>query len=260
MKVVILAGGRGTRLAEETKVIPKPMVTIGDQPILWHIMQTYSSFGLDEFVVALGYKGAVIRDYFLNFDCQQGDVAVNLGTGSVKVNKRTEAPWNVRLVDTGQNTMTGGRVGRLATILRNEGTFLLTYGDGLANVDIDALLAVHRSEGRLATVTAVRPPARFGRLQIDGDQVTDFAEKPQLEEGWINGGFFAFEPEIFDYIDGDDTILEAGPLENLAADGQLSAYRHYGFWHAMDTLRDRNVLEDLWATDKAPWRRQAVAS
>lgn len=253
MQVVILAGGRGTRLAEETHAIPKPMVAIGGRPILWHIMRSYERANLRDFVLALGYKGEVIKDYFLNYHPRQSDVTVHLKSGQVEYSNPTVEDWTVSLVDTGANTQTGGRLLRLKDRLKSGGTFMLTYGDGVSDVDLHALLKFHRSHGKHATVTAVRPPARFGDLQITDGRVTSFAEKPQAGEGWINGGFFVFEPAVFDYIAADETILERAPLEKLAQDGQLMAFNHSGYWQSMDTLRDKNALEAVWAAGNAPW-------
>ena len=260
MKVVILAGGRGTRFAEETEVTPKPMIRVGGHPLLWHIMSLYAYAGFKEFVVALGYKGEVITDYFVNYRSRNGDMTVDLATGSVEVNRGHENDWSVQLERTGHDTMTGGRLRRLEPHLRPEGTFMLTYGDGVCDVDIGEIVAFHRRHGRMATVTAVRPPARFGALEFDGDMVIDFKEKPQTGEGWINGGFFVFEPEVFDYLHGDEAILEADALEHLAADGQLMAYRHEGFWQCMDTLRDKIRLEELWESGEAPWKRTGATA
>lgn len=254
MKVVILCGGLGTRLSEETQVRPKPMVDVGDRPILSHIMQIYSRHGFNEFVLALGYKGEVIKDYFLNYHARQSDLTIKLKSGKVEYTRPTAEDWTVTLVDTGQASQTGGRLLRLRPHVEPAGTFMLTYGDGVANVDVNALLAFHRSHGKLATVTAVRPPARFGDLRIENERVMQFEEKPQAGEGWINGGFFVFEPAVFNYLGDDSTILEKAPLERLAADGQLMAYRHAGYWQSMDTLRDKHALEQLWATGNAPWR------
>lgn len=253
MKVVILCGGLGTRLTEETQVKPKPMVEIGGRPILWHIMKIYERHGLRDFVLALGYKGELIKDYFLNYHARQSDITVRLKTGEVAFSNPTVEDWTVSLVDTGANTQTGGRLRRLRERLYPHGTFMLTYGDGVSNVDIQALLAFHRSHGRLATVTAVRPAARFGDLQIVDDRVTVFAEKPQMGEGWVSGGFFVFEPAVLDYIADDSTMLERAPLERLSSAGQLMAYRHSDYWHPMDTMRDKNTLEALWASGTAPW-------
>ena len=254
MKVVILCGGLGTRLSEETQVRPKPMVDVGDRPILSHIMQIYSRHGFNEFVLALGYKGDVIKDYFLSYHARQSDLTIQLKSGKVEYSRPTAEDWTVTLVDTGQATQTGGRLLRLRPQVEPTGTFMLTYGDGVANINVKDLLAFHRSHGRLATVTAVRPPARFGDLRIENERVMQFEEKPQAGEGWINGGFFVFEPSVFDYLDDDSTILERSPLERLAADGQLMAYRHSGYWQSMDTLRDKHALEQLWASGNAPWR------
>lgn len=254
MKVVILAGGVGSRLAEVTDVIPKPMVDIGGRPILWHIMAHYASYGFSEFFVVLGYRGEVIKRFFLEYPTLSGSISVDLSTGTVRQHYRGTEDWVVNLIDTGLETNTGGRVKRLEPWLKDE-PFMLTYGDGLSNVDLQALLAFHQSHGRIATVTAVRPPARFGGLIFDGDLVAAFTEKPQVGEGWINGGFFVFEPGLFRYLDGDDTSLEADSLEALAADGQLAAYRHDQFWQCMDTLRDKRLLERLWQEGRAPWHR-----
>lgn len=253
MKVVILAGGLGTRLSEETGIKPKPMVEIGYKPILWHIMNIYFSHGFNEFVVALGYKGEAVKDYFLNYYNFQSDLTISLKTGEVTASKNCYRDWTVHLVDTGLNSMTGGRVYRLRDKLSNE-TFMLTYGDGVSSIDIKKLLEFHKSHGKIATVTAVKPSARFGGMKFNGDRVIEFTEKPQTGEGWINGGFFVFEPKVFDYLHGDDAILEREPLENLAKDQQLMAYKHDGFWQCMDTLRDKQLLENLWANDKAPWK------
>lgn len=254
MKVVILCGGLGTRLSEETQVKPKPMVEIGGRPILWHIMKIYERHGFQDFLLALGYKGEVIKDYFLNYHAHQSDLKVSLKTGNIEYGDPMSEDWHVGLINTGATSMTGGRLLRLKPHLQDHGAFMLTYGDGVSNVDLGALLAFHRSHGKLATVTAVRPPARFGDLAIDGDAVRQFAEKPQTGEGWINGGFFVFEPGVFDYLENDATILEKAPLERLAADGQLMCHRHSGYWQSMDTLRDKQALEDLWASGAAPWK------
>jgi glucose-1-phosphate cytidylyltransferase len=255
MKVAILAGGVGTRLVEETEIKPKPMVTIGGRPILWHIMMRYALYGFDNFVVALGYKGEVIKRYFVDYCSLSSDLTVNLARGEVKshLNGRQRCDWSVELIDTGEATLTGGRIKRLAPYLGNE-TFMLTWGDGVSDVNLHELLKFHRSHGKLATVTAVRPPARFGRLDIQGDQVASFTEKPQLGEGWINGAFFVLEPGVMDYIEGDATQWEREPLEKLAADGELMAYKHTSFWQCMDTLRDKKLLESLWDAGKAPWK------
>ena len=253
MNVVLLAGGLGTRLAEETGTRPKPMVEIGGKPILWHIMQLYAHFGHRDFLVACGYKGEVIKEYFYNFAIHNHDYRVDLRDGSRELLNSGPIDWRVGVVDTGLDTMTGGRVARLRPWLKDE-PFLLTYGDGLADIDVNALVDFHRSHGKAATVTAVRPPARFGALRLDGAAVADFSEKPQTAEGWINGGFFVFEPALFDHLGGDDCVLEREPLESLAAAGELMAYRHDGFWQPMDTLREKQRLESLWSDGDAPWR------
>jgi len=254
MKVVILCGGLGTRLSEETQLRPKPMVTVGGHPMLWHIMNIYGAHGCNEFVLALGYKGELIKEYFLNYYALDSDLSVDLQTGRVEHIRRSQRDWKVELIDTGEQPMTGGRLRRLESMLRPLGTFMLTYGDGVGNVNVRQLLDFHRAHGRLATVTAVRPPARFGGIELNGDQVVEFKEKPQSGEGWVNGGFFVFEAAVFDYLSGDETVLEGSPLENLAKDGQLMAFRHPGFWQCMDTLRDRQLLEQLWASNAAPWK------
>jgi len=253
MKVAILAGGLGSRLQEETTIRPKPMVEIGGKPILWHILNIYAAHGFNEFVVALGYKGEFVKDYFLNFYALNNDLTVDLSSGAAKVHRGNQPDWKVQLVDTGAATQTGGRVKRLRRHL-DSGTFLLTYGDGVADLDIRKLVDFHRAHGKLATVTAVRPPSRFGSFILDGNRITKFEEKPQTGEGWINGGFFVLEPGVFDLIEGDDTLWERGPMEKLAAAGELMAFRHEGFWQAMDTLRERRVLEELWASGKPPWK------
>ncbi len=257
MKTVILCGGLGTRLSEETQVKPKPMVEIGGRPMLWHIMKLYENFGLNDFVLALGYKGEMVKDYFLNYHARQSDLTVNLKSGRIDYTNPTAEDWSVTLVDTGAQTQTGGRVRRLRPQLQSAGTFMLTYGDGVSDVDLKALLAFHRSHKKLATVTAVRPPARFGDLRIENGKVTHFEEKPQAGEGWINGGFFVFEPGVLDYIADDSTILEKAPLEQLAEKGELMAYNHSGYWQSMDTLRDKMALEEMWASGAAPWKAVA---
>lgn len=253
MKTVILAGGRGSRLSEETHLRPKPMVEIGGVPMLVHIMRHYSAYGHRDFVVALGYLGEVIKEYFVNHHLRNRNVVARLATGEIEWGHGEWEDWTVRMIDTGMNSMTGGRLHRLESELRSGGTFMLTYGDGLSDIDLESLLDFHRSHGRIATVSAVRPPARFGTMSLDGDRVTEFKEKHQTDVGWINGGFFVFEPAVFDYLDGDATVLESAPLETLAREGQLSAYLHDGFWHCMDTMRDREVLEELWERGGAPW-------
>ena len=255
MKVVILAGGLGTRLSEETQVRPKPMAEIGEHPILWHIMKIYGEQGFTEFVICLGYKGYLIKEYFSNYFLHNSDVTFDLSEQAMTVHQNAVEPWKVTLVDTGAETQTGGRVKRVAPYLDGE-RFLLTYGDGVADVDLVALLASHEARGKLATVTAVQPPGRFGALELAADEetVTAFAEKPRGDGAWMNGGFFVFEPGVLDYIEGDGTLLEQGPLENLAAAGELGAYRHGGFWQPMDTLRDKRTLEELWESGAAPWK------
>lgn len=253
MKVAILAGGAGSRLAEETDVKPKAMVEIGGRPIIWHIMRHYAHFGFKEFIIALGYKGEVLKKYIVDYSSLNSNLIVNLRTGEVKTNGGYRPDWTIELVDTGISTSTGGRIKRLAPYINNE-TFMLTWCDGLSDVDLHRLLAFHRSQGKLATLTAVRPPARYGHLAFDGDRVMEFTEKPQIGEGWINGAFFVLEPGVFDYIDGDDTQWEKEPLENLAKDGQLMAYRHDSFWQCMDTLREKYILETLWQEGNPPWK------
>lgn len=252
-KVVILAGGLGTRLAEETEVKPKPMVEIGGRPIIWHIMKHYAHYGFNEFFIALGYKGNVIKRYFYDYYTFSRDMTVNLGTGEVDFHHQQSEDWRVHLIDTGLNTLTGGRVKRLQSWLQ-DGTFMVTYGDGVSNIDLKKLLDFHRSHGRMATVSAVRPPARYGGMLFDGDSVSKFTEKPQIGEGWINGGFLVCEPGIFDYLEGDQTNFEASTLEKLAVDGHLMAYRHDDFWQCMDNLRDYKLLESLWAEKNPPWK------
>lgn len=254
MKAVILAGGLGTRLSEETATRPKPMVEIGGKPILWHIMKIYAAHGINDFVVCLGYKGHVIKEYFKNYFLLHSDVTFHLGTGKMTLLRQDTEVWNVTLVDTGEETQVGGRIKRILQYVRDDDAFCLTYGDGVGNVDIGAVIAQHRRDGRLATVTAMQPPGRFGALRYDGSRVLGFQEKPQGDGGWINGGFFVCSPEVGHYIDGDDTVWEREPLERLATDGQLGVYFHNGFWQPMDTLRDRRHLEDLWAAGRAPWK------
>ena len=253
MKVVLLAGGRGTRLAEETTLRPKPMVEIGGRPIIWHIMNIYASHGFGDFVVACGYKSEMIKEYFHSFYIHSNDYIVDLKNGSLELLNPPRLDWRIAVIDTGLDTMTGGRVLRLRQWLCGE-RFMVTYGDGVGDIDLRRLLAFHKAHGKLATVTAVRPPARFGGLQLEADQVRTFSEKPQTGEGWINGGFFVFEPQVLDYLEGDETILEREPLERLAADGQLMAFRHDGFWQPMDTARERDLLEKMWASGEAPWK------
>lgn len=250
--VVLLAGGRGTRLREETVTRPKPMVEVGGRPILWHIMKTYDHYGMTRFIVPVGYKGELIKDYFLSYAARQADFTVNTSSGDLARHHGPGDDWQVTVVDTGLDTMTGGRIRRLAPFLT--GRFMLTYGDGLADVTIDRLLAFHAAHGCLATVTAVRPPARFGALSIDGDRVVEFSEKRQADSGWINGGYFVFERGVLDYLTGDDCVLEREPLERIARDDQLRAYRHEGFWEPMDTQRDLESLSRQWADGSAPWK------
>lgn len=252
MKVIILAGGLGTRMGESSATIPKPMASIGGKPIIWHIMQTYSYFGHEDFYVALGYKAEVLKEYFLNYRQVNSDFTIDLSTGELTPHQLDPVNWNVTLVDTGVGSMTGGRVKRLQSFIGDE-PFMLTYGDGVADIDLDKLLSFHRSHGKMITVSAVRPPARFGEIVTDGSQVTSFKEKPQMHGGWINGGYFVVEPEFFDLISGDDTFLEREPLEEAAAAGELMAYHHDGFWHCMDTKRDLDQLELMWK-EGAPWK------
>lgn len=254
MKVVILAGGLGTRLSEETIIRPKPMVEIGGKPILWHIMKIYSFYGFHEFIICLGFKGYMIKEYFSNYFLHMSDVTLDIRKNSMEVHQQYAEPWKVTLVDTGMNTMTGGRLKLVAPYLENE-TFMLTYGDGVSDVDIAELVRYHRSHGKAATVTSTQPSGRFGAMLLDSNnKVISFQEKPAGDGSWINGGFLVLEPSIFDRIAGSDTVLEKEPLEGLARDGELVAFKHRGFWHAMDTLRDKNYLEELWQTGKAPWK------
>lgn len=254
MKVVILAGGYGTRLQEETTGKPKPMVEIGGLPILWHIMKIYSAQGFNEFIIALGYRGYYIKDYFLAYQHHAHDLTIRVGTGEITVYDGKSEDWIVHLVDTGQNSMTGGRIRRLEHWLKDEEAFMLTYGDGVADVDLHQLLAFHHEQGKLVTVTAVRPPGRFGGLRLNGELVEEFAEKPESSDRWISGGFFVVKPQVFSLLQDDSTIWEREPLETLASRGQLAAYRHNGFWQCMDTVRDVQLLEQIWQTGKAPWK------
>jgi len=256
MKVGILAGGLGTRLSEETVVKPKPMVEVGGKPLLWHIMRSFADYGFTEFVVALGYKGEIIKDYFINYRKRTYNLTVRLSTGDLMVHNGHSEDWTIHLLDTGVKTQTGGRVKRISQYIGKE-PFLLTYGDGVSNVHMNQLVEFHRNHGKIATITAVRPPARFGDLSFDGERVSTFAEKPQTGEGWINGGFFVLEPEIVNYIDSDDTSFESKPMERLTRENQLMAYRHNDFWQCMDTLRDVHLLENMWASGNVPWRVQA---
>lgn len=253
MKVVILAGGLGTRLAEETELKPKPMIEIGGHPILWHIMKIYAHYGFNEFFITLGYKGEAIKRFFYDYHQLSGDLSINFSTNQIAIKNRTCEDWTVHLVDTGQNSMTGGRVKRLENFLRDE-TFMVTYGDGVSNVDIKKLVEFHRSHGKLATVTAVHPPPRYGELLINEDLTTSFSEKPETHKGWINGGFLVFEPQVLDYLSGDDSILEREALERLARENQLVAYKHAGFWQCADTLHDKRQLEQAWKSDNPPWK------
>jgi glucose-1-phosphate cytidylyltransferase len=253
VKTVILAGGLGTRLSEETEVKPKPTVEIGGYPILWHIMKHYAHYGIREFFIALGYKGEVIKRYFLDYYSCSGNLTIDFSNGEVTTRKKDCEDWIVHLEDTGEDTNTGGRVKRLEPYLKDD-TFMVTYGDGVCNVDLKKLAEFHKARGRIATITAVRPPARFGGVVFDGDVVKEFTEKPQIGEGWINGGFLVFEPAVFQYLADDDSSLEADALERLAADNQLAAYRHEDFWQCMDTLRDKRLLETLWQQKQAPWK------
>jgi len=253
MKVVVLAGGLGTRISEETHLKPKPMIEVGGKPILWHIMKMYSSHGINDFIICCGYRGYVIKEYFANYFLHMSDVTFDMERNEMHVHQRNAEPWKVTLVDTGEDTMTGGRLKRVAAYVREEEDFCFTYGDGVSNVVITGLLEFHRSHGKLASVTAVQPPGRYGALHIEGDRIHDFEEKLD-DGGWINGGFFVLSPKVAEYIEGDATVWEREPMERLARENQLSSYRHTGFWHAVDTLRDKNRLENLWQSDPAPWR------
>lgn len=253
MKAVILAGGMGTRISEESHLRPKPMIEIGGRPILWHIMKIYSHFGINDFVICLGYKGYMIKEYFANYFLHSSDVTFDMVHNRMEVHHQHAEPWMVTLVDTGETTLTGGRLKRVQKYVESE-PFCLTYGDGVSNVAIDALIAHHREQGCIATVTAVQPPGRFGTLQLSSKKVASFYEKPSGDGGWINGGFFVLDPKIFNFIEGDQSSFEVGPLQKLAADGELAAYQHDGFWLPMDTLRDKTLLEELWQSDRAPWK------
>ncbi|MBK1882472.1 glucose-1-phosphate cytidylyltransferase [Luteolibacter pohnpeiensis] len=252
MKAVILAGGLGTRLSEETSVKPKPMVEIGGRPILWHILKIYSSCGINDFIICAGYKGYIIKEYFANYFLHMSDVTFDMANNSMEVHQKNAEPWRVTIVDTGDETMTGGRIKRIAPYL--DGPFCCTYGDGVGNIDIPASIEFHRKSGLLATLTGVQPPGRFGSFQLEGDKISSFIEKPKGDGSWINGGFFVLDPKVIDYIDDDSTIWERKPLESLAAEGQLGIFRHHGFWRPMDTLRDKHELEELWENRKAPWK------
>lgn len=253
MKAVILAGGLGSRISEESHLRPKPMIEIGGKPILWHIMKIYSHYGINDFVICLGYKGYIIKEYFSNYFLHMSDVTFCMRENKMEIHQKFAEPWNITLVNTGENTMTGGRLKRVASYIGDE-TFCLTYGDGVSDVDISAVIAHHISAGKLATVTAIQPPGRFGALQMEGDMVQHFQEKPAGDGVWINGGFFVLEPAVLNHIDGDDTVWEQQPLQQLAHDGELTAYKHKGFWQAMDTLRDKNHLEEAWASGHARWK------
>jgi glucose-1-phosphate cytidylyltransferase len=254
MKAVILAGGLGTRISEESHLRPKPMIEIGGMPILWHILKIYSAHGVNEFVICCGYKGYIIKEYFANYFLHMSDVTFDMKQNRMEIHQEHAEPWRVTLVDTGASTQTGGRLKRVAEYVRDEDAFCFTYGDGVADVDVSALIASHRSNGKLATVTAVLPPGRYGAIHIDHGQVTQFVEKPRGDGGLINGGFFVLSPKVLDYIEGDDTAWELSPLECLAKEGELSAYEHKGFWQPMDTLREKNLLETLWQSGAAPWK------
>jgi len=254
MKAVILAGGLGTRLSEETNLRPKPMVEIGGRPILWHIMKLYSAHGIHDFVICLGYKGYLIKEYFANYFLHMSDVSIDMRNNRTEVHQANAEPWRVTLVDTGDHSMTGGRLKRVRDYLANEEAFCFTYGDGVGDVDIGASIRFHRNHGKLVTLTATQPPGRFGALNLAGDQVLNFQEKPQGDGAWINGGFFVLSPRVIDYIDDDASIWEREPMERLAAAGQIKAWRHRGFWQPMDTLRDKQHLEELWASGRAPWK------
>ncbi|SEQ32503.1 glucose-1-phosphate cytidylyltransferase [Devosia sp. YR412] len=257
MKAVILAGGLGTRISEETSVKPKPMVEIGGRPILWHIMKIFGSHGINDFVICCGYKGYVIKEYFANYFLHMSDVTFDMQNNEMLVHQRYAEPWRVTLVDTGENTMTGGRLRRVRDYVKDEKAFCFTYGDGLANINITEQVAFHRSHGKLATVTAVQPPGRYGALDMDGTSIRGFIEKPQGDGGWINGGYFVLSPKVIDEIDGDGSSWEGAPLQALAQKGQFEAYRHSGFWQPMDTLREKVMLEELWQSGKAPWKAWA---
>jgi glucose-1-phosphate cytidylyltransferase len=254
MKAVILAGGLGTRISEETHLKPKPMIEIGGKPVLWHVMKVYSAHGVNDFIICCGYRGYLIKEYFANYFLHMSDVTFDMCHNKMEVHQQNAEPWRVTLVDTGDDTMTGGRLKRVAPYLQGEEAFCFTYGDGVGNVDITALIKHHHSQGKLATLTATQPPGRFGTLRLNGSGITSFMEKPQGDGNWINGGFFVLSPKVIDRIEGDKTIWEREPMESLASDGEFSAYFHKGFWQPMDTLRDKNLLEELWATGDAPWK------
>ena len=256
MKTIILAGGFGTRLSEETIIKPKPMVEIGGRPILWHILKTYSTFNYCDFIVALGYKGSFIKNYFINYMLHKSDISINLKSGNISYQRKIAEDWNIDLIETGDNSMTGGRLFLLKSKFKKGDTFMLTYGDGVCSVDIKELVKFHKSHGKIATMTAVRPNARFGSISMNNQGlISEFKEKPQVGEGWINGGYFIFNYEIFDYLTDESTILEREPLENLALNNQLMAFKHSGFWHCMDTIRDRDSLNEIWNQGSAPWKK-----
>lgn len=254
MKAVILAGGLGTRISEETHLKPKPMIEIGGKPILWHVMKIYSAHGVNDFVICCGYKGYMIKEYFANYFLHMSDVTFDIAKNQMQVHQRHAEPWRVTLVDTGDDTMTGGRLKRVAAYVKGEEAFCFTYGDGVGDVDITRLMAFHREQRKMATLTATQPPGRFGALQLAGSRVINFSEKPSGDGGWINGGFFVLSPQVIDYVESDNTVWEREPMERLAREGQMAAYFHHGFWQPMDTLRDKTHLETLWASGKAPWQ------
>ena len=254
MKCVILAGGLGTRISEESYLKPKPMIEIGGKPIIWHIMKIYSAYGINDFIVCLGYKGYFVKEYFANYFLHMSDITLDMARNKMEVHQKGVEPWRVTLLDTGENTQTGGRLKRVKSYLGRE-PFCMTYGDGVADIDIAKLVAFHNKQGTLATVTAVQPPGRFGALKVNkSDKITRFQEKPEGDGGWINGGFFVLWPKVLDYVKDDGTVWESSPMESLASEGKLSAYKHRGFWHAMDTLRDKNYLEEMWGSGRAPWK------
>ena len=254
MKAVILAGGLGTRLSEETHLKPKPMVEIGGKPIIWHIIKSYNFYGINEFIICCGYKGYVIKEYFSNYFIHSNDVSIDLKNNKLEIIEKSFESWKIKVIDTGEFTMTGGRLKRIEEFL-NEETFLCTYGDGLSDINISSLLEHHKSKGKIVTLTSVKPPGRYGAIEISEDSlVTKFQEKPDGDGNWINGGFFVMDPKVFDYIDNDDTVLEQSPLKNLSQDNQLTAFKHFGFWQPMDTLRDKKILEDLWGSGNPPWK------
>ena len=254
MKTVILAGGYGTRISEETHLKPKPMIEVGGMPILWHIMKSYSSYGINDFIIACGYKGYIIKEYFANYFLHMSDVTFDMKNNSMEVHHKFVEPWTITLVDTGLDTMTGGRLKRIKEYVEDE-TFCFTYGDGLSDIDISSLISFHKNQKTFGTATAVQPPGRFGKLEINNERITSFTEKPIGDGAWINGGFFVLEPKVFDYIENDETIWEKQPLEKLASENQLSAFKHNGFWQPLDTLRDKNLLEDMWSSGNAPWKK-----